>query len=125
MAALARLVSFMILAGLCASSSAAEVARWHQLTAAQQGALMPLASIWDGLPTGQRETLLKLGAGYGRLDTRGQRLFRARLLQWTLLTPSQRQLARDNYRRLIDMPAAQQAQIRQRWRQACEPPAKP
>jgi hypothetical protein len=123
MAALARTVSFLILAGLSGWSAAGT--GWHQLTAAQQEALMPLASVWDGLPAGQRGMLLELGKGYGGLDARGRRLFHERLLQWTLLTPEQRQLARENYRRLHNMPAAQQAQIRQRWQQACEPTVKP
>ncbi|MGQ9684978.1 MAG: DUF3106 domain-containing protein [Thiobacillaceae bacterium] len=124
MAALARFVSFLILASLSVLSAAAG-AGWHQLTAAQQEALTPLAAIWDTLPGGQQQALLRLSAGYGALDARGQRLFHERLLQWTLLTPAQRQLARENFRRLRNMPAAQQAQIRQRWQQACEPPVKP
>lgn len=123
MAGLARIVSFLILASLSAMSAAGTA--WHQLTAAQQEALMPLAAIWDTLPAGQQKTLLELGRGYGGLDARRQRLFHERLLQWTLLTPAQRHLARENYRRLLDMPAAQQAQIKQRWQQACEPTLKP
>ncbi len=88
MAALARLVSFLILTGLSVSASAGTA--WHQLTAAQQEALQPLAAVWDGLPAGQRETLLKLGVAYERLDARGQKRFHERLLQWTLFTPAQR-----------------------------------
>jgi hypothetical protein len=126
MAALTRFVSSLMLASLSVFVLAAGGGvAWRELTASQQAALMPLAPIWDGLPAGQRAALLKLGAGYGGLDARGQRLFHERLLQWTLLTPAQRQLARDNYRRFIDMPAAQQAQLRQRWQQACEPRVKP
>ncbi len=125
MAALARLVSFLILASLATLAYAAGDREWHRLTAAQQEALMPLASIWAELPAGQRETLLKLGSGYDGLDASGRQRFHRRLLQWTLLTPEQRRLARENYKRLLDMPAAQQARIRQRWQQACEPPSKP
>lgn len=70
MAALARFVSFLILTSLSGLSAAG--AGWHQLTAAQQEALTPLAAIWDTLPAGQRQALLELSAGYGALDARGQ-----------------------------------------------------
>ena len=118
-------VLFLILASLTSLVLAGGTPVWRELDPVQREALMPLAAIWDRLLDGQREALLRLSAGYAGLDARQQAVFHERLLQWTQLTPAQRKLARDNYKRFVAMPAALQAQIRQRWQQTCEPPVKP
>lgn len=84
-----------------------------------RAALAPLAGVWAQLPADQRASLIRLGAGYARLNHRQRRLFHERLPHWVTLTDEQRALARENYRRLEALPLQERSEILQRWQAHC------
>lgn len=125
MARPARLVPLLMLAVLPLAVSADGGGDWRTLTPAQREALAPLADVWAQLPADQRASLIRLSAGYPRLNQRQRRLFHERLPYWAVLTPEQRAVARENYRRLSALPEQERARIMQRWQGACEPKPNP
>ncbi|MFN3593525.1 MAG: DUF3106 domain-containing protein [Thiobacillaceae bacterium] len=125
MARPARLVPLLMLAVLPLAVSADVGTDWRTLTPAQREALAPLADVWVQLPADQRASLIRLSAGYPRLNQRQRRLFHERLPYWVVLTPEQRAVARQNYRRLSALPEQERARILQRWQGACEPKSSP
>lgn len=125
MARTARFVSLLMLAVLPLAVRADVGTDWQALTPAQREALAPLADVWAQLPADQRASLLRLSAGYPRLNQRQRRLFHERLPYWAVLTPEQRSVARENYRRLSALPEQERARILQRWQGACAPKSNP
>ncbi len=94
---------------------AAEVRPWQRLNQAEKTALAPLAADWDSLPDKQRERLLVVAKDYPSLSPDRQKLLHARLRAWTRMTAEDRQIARDNYRKIQALPKQDQSSIRQQW----------
>lgn len=88
---------------------------WSELTAEQQAALAPVAADWNNFPATQQGRLLKVAKGYNKLNLDQRRRVHARLQAWARMTPEQRYVARQNYKKLIELPVRKQAQIKQHW----------
>ncbi len=99
---------------------------WMQLSIPERTALTPIAYDWDQLPTDQRLKLLKVVKEFAKLTPTQQQIFYARLKPWTQMTPAQRDAARDNFKKLQELPKSEQSQIKRLWSQtAGSDPANP
>lgn len=94
---------------------AAELHPWARLTPLEMEALAPVASIWDDMPARQQEKLLAVAAEFHKLSPERQKLLHSRLRSWSRLTSEERQIARDNYKKIHGLPEQDQISIRQQW----------
>ena len=88
-----------------------------QLSIPERTALTPIAYDWDHLPAEQRLRLLKVVKEFAKLTPTQQQIFYARLKPWTQMTPAQRDAARDNFKKLQELPKSEQRQIKRLWSQ--------
>ncbi len=109
----------LILAALvslsAAQASGAELRPWSALSQQEQAALAPLAGLWDRMPATQQDKLLAVARGYPRLSPDHQKRLHARLNAWSRMTAEERQIARENFKKIQSLPKQDQASIRQRW----------
>lgn len=80
-------------------SQTASKPRWTDLTPAQQQALAPLASEWDGLETPRKNKWLAIGNKFSSMKPEEQQRMQERMQEWVKLTPEQRRVARQSYAR--------------------------
>ncbi len=66
----------------------------------------------------QRTRLLAVAAKYPQLTPQQQRRFQKRLTTWSSLTKEQRELARENYKKLKRLPPRKQQAVKQKWLQS-------
>jgi len=111
------LFSFFFSALACAGSDVESAPLWIELSIPQRTALTPIAYDWDHLPAQQRQKLLKVVKEFAKLSPRQQEIFYSRLQPWTRMTQSQRDAARDNFKRLQELPKPEQTQIKRLWNQ--------
>ncbi len=90
---------------------------WMQLSIPERTALTPIAYDWDHLPAEQRLRLLKVVKEFAKLTPTQQQIFYTRLKPWTQMTPAQRDAARDNFKKLQELPKSEQGQIKRLWSQ--------
>jgi hypothetical protein len=100
-----------------AAASAENAPLWTELSIPQRTALTPIAYDWDHLPAEQRLKLLKVVKEFAKLTPNQQQIFYSRLQPWTRMTQAQRDAARDNFRKLQELPKPEQAQIKRLWTQ--------
>lgn len=72
---------------------------WHQLSAPQQEALMPLASEWDKFEGLNKKKWLEIANRFASMKPDEQQRVHERMREWIKLTPSQRTMVRENYAR--------------------------
>ncbi len=101
----------------CAGSDVESAPLWIELSIPQRTALAPIAYDWDHLPAQQRQKLLKVVKQFAKLSPRQQEIFYSRLQPWTRMTQRQRDAARDNFKRLQELPKPEQKQIKRLWTQ--------
>lgn len=70
---------------------------WQSFTAAQQGALSPLAKHWSSLSEGQKRKWLAVAKSYPELGAADQEKLHSRMVEWAALSPKDRELARLNF----------------------------
>ena len=85
------------------------------LTQNQQIILTPVANKWSNMSEVQRARLLAVAAKYPQLKPEEQQRFQKRLTAWTSLTREQRELARQNYKKLKQLPPKKQQVVKQKW----------
>lgn len=115
-------ISHLFLSGFFALAvsvhAAAESAPlWAELSIPERTALTPIAYDWDHLPAQQREKLLKVAKEFAKLSPKQQQIFYSRLQPWTRLTQAQRDAARENFKKLQELPKPEQTQIKRLWTQ--------
>lgn len=96
-------------------TQAADAPPWAKLTSQERAALAPLAKFWDRMPSSQREKLIAVAHGYPDLEPQQQKLLHARLRSWSQMSTQERQIARENYKKINALPKADQSSIRQQW----------
>lgn len=90
---------------------------WTELSIPERTALTPIAYDWDHLPAAQRQKLIKIAQEFAKLTPTQQQIFYTRLQPWTRMTQAQRNAARDNFKKLQELPKPEQAQIKRLWMQ--------
>jgi hypothetical protein len=88
---------------------------WAELTAEQQKILAPLKADWDSLEPERRRKWIGVAKRYPQMNFQAQERVQRRMQAWAKLTPEQRRLARENYKRLAKQPPAKREQLRQQW----------
>jgi len=118
---MARLTHPVLIALFCLAyagfSHADSAPTWMQLSIPQRTALTPIAYDWDHLPAEQRLKLLKVVKEFAKLTPTQQQIFYTRLKPWTQMTQAQRDAARENFKKLKELPSAEQNQIKRLWTQ--------
>jgi hypothetical protein len=96
---------------MAASAVAAPVAKaapvgplWHELTAQQRQILTPVASEWNGFSGPKKQRLLNVAKRYPDMSPAEQLKIQARLPHWTELPQTTRDEARNNMKKLLQLP---------------------
>ncbi len=110
------LITFFSLA-VSHASLAEDAPKWMQLSIPERTALTPIAYDWDHLPADQRLKLLKVVKEFAKLTPDQQQIFYSRLQPWTRMTPAQREAARENFKKLRELPKSEQSLIKRLWTQ--------
>lgn len=77
----------------------AERPLWRELSPAQRTALEPLASEWDAMDGVRKRKWLEMSSHFASLKPEDQARVHERMREWVRLTPAERKLARDTYKR--------------------------
>ena len=77
---------------------------WAELNAEQQQVLEPLKADWDSLEPERRQKWIAIAKRYPKMKPQEQERVTRRMQAWANLTPEQRRQARENYKRLANMP---------------------
>lgn len=107
------------------SAATVDAPAWQTLTLAQQQILAPVSDNWASMSNVQRNRLLAVAAKYPQLKPVEQQRFQKRLTAWTSLTKEQRELARQNYKKLKQLPPQKQQAVKQKWMEKHPPASKP
>lgn len=77
---------------------------WSALTEPQREALAPLAGQWGTMSADRKRKWLEIAEKYPRLSPDGKARLHARMVEFSKLTPQQRQTARENFQRAYELP---------------------
>jgi len=89
---------------------------WAELTAEQQKILAPLKADWESLETTERRRKwIGIAKRYPTMKVEEQERVQRRMQAWAKLTPEQRRLARENYKRLAKQAPQQRGNLREQW----------
>lgn len=83
----------------------AERSAWNELGAAQQQALAPLASSWDGMSEFQRRKWLAMSKDFPSMPLDEQAKLYSRMVEWASLSAQQRIQARLNFADTEELPS--------------------
>lgn len=87
---------------------------WNQLTAQQREALAPLAADWESFDADRKRKWLEIAARYPTLPAESQQRLHQRMAEFARLTPEQKREARDNFKKLYELPVDErQARVQQ------------
>lgn len=70
---------------------------WHELSAAQKQALLPLAKLWPTMTEPHKRKWLALSQNFAQLSDVDKNTLQGRMREWAALTPQQRAQARLNF----------------------------
>jgi len=102
--------------GLCialssfASAAPKKQPDWAQLMPEQQQILAPLASDWNNFDATTRKKWLLTAKRYPKMKPEQQQRLQAQMRRWAELTPEQRRIARENYKKKREM-------VKRRWQE--------
>ncbi len=108
----------LMLLAMAGMAQAAGFRLWSELSPQEQTALAPIAGDWNHMPAQQQEKLLKVAKDFAKLPPKQQQVLHIRLQSWVRMTPEQRKIARENYKKLLELPQEKQVQIKRRWMEA-------
>ena len=90
---------------------------WSQLTPEQQKILAPLASDWKSFDNTRRKKWLLTAKRYPKMKPQYQQRLQTQMRDWAALTPEQRSIARENYKKLSKQPPEKREKLKQKWRE--------
>ena len=88
---------------------------WAELTADQQMILAPLKADWDTLDPERRRKWIGIAKRYPGMNAQEQERVQRRMQAWAKLTPEQRRIARENYKRIAKQRVEKRQQLAERW----------
>lgn len=89
---------------------------WAALSASQKEALTPLSKEWDQLDGARKGKWLEIAARYPTLPAEHQQRLRERMVEWTRMSPAERQRARIGYQHANELRAPEQeTRLREKW----------
>ncbi len=90
---------------------------WPQLTPEQQRILAPLSADWKNLDDLRRAKWLLLAKRYPQMKPEEQQRLQTQMQDWAKLTPEQRKVARENYKKLAKQPPEKREAVKQKWQE--------
>jgi hypothetical protein len=90
---------------------------WSQLTSEQQQILAPLSSDWKEFDDRRRKKWLLTAKRYPKMEPDAQQRLQAQMRDWVKLTPEQRRIARENYKKLAKQPPEKREAVKQKWQE--------
>lgn len=89
---------------------------WASLSASQKEALAPLSKEWDQLDGARKGKWLEIAARYPTLPAEHQQRLRERMVEWTRMSPAERQRARIGYQHANELRGPEQeTRLREKW----------
>lgn len=88
-----------------AASRQMSTTAWSELSPAQQQALKPLASNWNGIDEAQKRKWLAMSRNFAAWPPAEQAKLHSRMTEWVALSPRQRAQARLNFAETTKVPA--------------------
>ncbi|MFN0161457.1 MAG: DUF3106 domain-containing protein [Burkholderiales bacterium] len=83
--------------------------KWAQLSPERRAVLAPLVGEWDKLNDTLRRNWIALADRYREMSPEEQKRAQSRMAEWARLTPEQRRVARDNFRKAQELPPERKA----------------
>ncbi|MFN7834511.1 MAG: DUF3106 domain-containing protein [Burkholderiaceae bacterium] len=87
---------------------------WSTLNPTQKSILKPLEQTWTEMPEIRRKKWSEIAKRYPLMTDDEKARMQERMREWAALTPEQRRLARENYRRVQNFPKDER---QQQWEQ--------
>lgn len=113
-------IALMAAVYACASPAAAPPKKnpaWSDLTAEQQQILKPLAKDWNTLDAPRRTKWLGIAKRYPAMSATEQKRIQTRMTDWANLTPEQRRVAREQFRKIDKLPPDKRDVVAQEWQE--------
>jgi hypothetical protein len=88
---------------------------WNELTPEQQQTLQPLAGEWNTLDPARRSKWIGIANRYPSMNATEQQRVQTRMSDWVKLTPDQRRVAREQYRKIGKLPPEKREVVTQQW----------
>lgn len=96
---------------------------WHELTPVQRQLLAPVATDWNGFSSPKKQRLLNVAKRYPDMSPAEQAKIRERLPHWTELPQTTRDEARNNMKKLLQLPPDERKRTEEKLRAKLAPPA--
>lgn len=90
---------------------------WSELTVKQKIVLAPLSDDWDSLEYFRQKTWLGIAARFPSITPEEQRRIQGQMQEWGKLSSEQRQLARENYLSVIQLPLEKKRELKEKWKE--------
>jgi hypothetical protein len=84
-------------------------APWNTLNAAQKSVLAPLQNDWAGIDGQRQQKWLEMAARFPSMPAEEQTRIKERMAHWSQLTPTQRNLARQQFQEARELPPEQRS----------------
>ena len=117
---LARALALAALVALAPAVAAAPLKGpvWAELTVDQQQILAPLKPDWDRMDRQPRLKWVGIAKRYPIMTAREQRRIQTRMQRWAALTPEQRAVARNNYRKhVVTLAPEEKKDLQAKWQE--------
>ena len=95
---------------------------WHELTPQQRQILTPVAGEWNGFSGPKKQRLLNVAKRYPDMSPAEQLKIQARLPHWTELPQTTRDEARNNMKKLLQLPPDERKRTEEKLRAKLAPP---
>jgi hypothetical protein len=96
---------------------------WVDLTPEQQQTLQPLAGEWDSMDSARRTKWIGIAKRYPAMSEVEQKRVQTRMSDWVKLTPDQRRVAREQFRKIGKLPPGKREVVGQHWEEYQQLPA--
>lgn len=90
---------------------------WSSLNSQQRTALAPLSHDWDDMSDFRKQKWLGIAKRYAKLSPVEQARMQDRMREWIDLTPSQREIVRNQFKVLRSAPAEAKNELGRKWQE--------
>lgn len=111
------LASSLLIAAPAPAATPKKQLNWSELSTEQQQTLSPLSAEWDVMDAIQKRKWLGIAKRYPKMKPAAQMNATKRMQDWAALTPSERQAARERFRKLEKLPLDKKQTLSQKWEQ--------
>lgn len=96
---------------------------WTDLTPEQQQTLQPLAGEWESMDAARRGKWIGIAKRYPAMTEVEQKRVQTRMSDWVKLTPDDRRVAREQFRKIGKLPPGKREVVSQQWEEYQQLPA--